>query len=573
MEVLNSPAALPKRRVRRVRRHQSMGNIPQDKIAVDFGKTSNMNQKRNVRRQETAGDLLARLEGLDESDEETNNETTTTDNNHVLIESCTQQNILVNTSVKSEISNMPNRIEIKKKATMMNMASAVEMLGCVEGLYDSNDINITETLTTNNQNENNTNKDKTEQHDKVTDEEKEYKQMMGLKPQNKKWSSMLKRKDTKKKLKDLDPELAEKKRIYEEYVKQMADDQNRECHKENLKLNTIEKSLKNGLRSRDTGTVRVDSMHEHRERAILLEKQSRGLIKMSSNGSLIPAKNDNDIKEEPEEEEEEGEEEEDESSEEESSSDDEAIRHYSFQIKQQKSHYVEKEDDYEDYRVERPYYALKIHDAEVGFEGAKKDTEKLRKVYEELRFDWKDEFGSDLSGLPGVKCNLKDLPDVLMLDTGNLIADSNRWPLVIDGTQKAVAFLRNRSQCYINALNQRSMAPEQIRFKLVDALRFGKPLVLDLMNVDVFLACQLRFDEVFEGLMNAIMDRSIMQEEKYLPLLREKDGPDYQKAKFKPQRTQHFRLFLVTQALFPPQPLLNRTYPITVLAKLEDHLI
>ena len=44
--------------------------------------------------------------------------------------------------------------------------------------------------------------------------------------------------------------------------------------------------------------------------------------------------------------------------------------------------------------------------------------------------------------------------------------------------------------------------------------RFGKPLVLDMMEVDMFHTVSDRFDEIEKGLMDKIMDKSIMQEEK-----------------------------------------------------------
>ena len=42
--------------------------------------------------------------------------------------------------------------------------------------------------------------------------------------------------------------------------------------------------------------------------------------------------------------------------------------------------------------------------------------------------------------------------------------------------------------------------------------RYGKPLVLDMMEVDMFDAATTRFDSVLSGLMKHIMDKSIMEE-------------------------------------------------------------
>ena len=40
--------------------------------------------------------------------------------------------------------------------------------------------------------------------------------------------------------------------------------------------------------------------------------------------------------------------------------------------------------------------------------------------------------------------------------------------------------------------------------------RYGKPLVLDMMEVDMLEACERRFDEVQKGLLLSIFDKSIL---------------------------------------------------------------
>ena len=44
--------------------------------------------------------------------------------------------------------------------------------------------------------------------------------------------------------------------------------------------------------------------------------------------------------------------------------------------------------------------------------------------------------------------------------------------------------------------------------------RFGKPCVIDMMEVDMWHAVERRFDDVTEGLLASMMDKSIMEEEK-----------------------------------------------------------
>ena len=52
---------------------------------------------------------------------------------------------------------------------------------------------------------------------------------------------------------------------------------------------------------------------------------------------------------------------------------------------------------------------------------------------------------------------------------------------------------------------------------------------------------------------------------RYTTLIREADGEDYQLNKFNQQRVQNFRFVLVTQVPFPPEDLLDKCYPISVI--------
>jgi len=42
--------------------------------------------------------------------------------------------------------------------------------------------------------------------------------------------------------------------------------------------------------------------------------------------------------------------------------------------------------------------------------------------------------------------------------------------------------------------------------------RFGKPLVLDMMEVNMFETIAMRFDDVQKGFMDTIMDKSFIEQ-------------------------------------------------------------
>lgn len=90
----------------------------------------------------------------------------------------------------------------------------------------------------------------------------------------------------------------------------------------------------------------------------------------------------------------------------------------------------------------------------------------------------------------------------------------DRWPLVIDTSNQAATYLRYQDTNYINALAPKDMVSDRVRLALIGGLRFGKPVVLDMMEVDMFQTASDKMDEVLPGLMAMIMDKSIMKEEK-----------------------------------------------------------
>ena len=76
-------------------------------------------------------------------------------------------------------------------------------------------------------------------------------------------------------------------------------------------------------------------------------------------------------------------------------------------------------------------------------------------------------------------------------------------------------FLRYRDTNYINAIRPSDMEAERARLAILGAIRFGKPLILDMMEVDMFGTAGDCFDRIMPGLLPAIMDKSILENEKY----------------------------------------------------------
>ena len=59
-----------------------------------------------------------------------------------------------------------------------------------------------------------------------------------------------------------------------------------------------------------------------------------------------------------------------------------------------------------------------------------------------------------------------------------------------------------------------------LRRSLLGAIRYGKPLVIDVMDVDMWDEVEAHFDAVEPGLWRRVMDKSLLKNEGYLKLVR-----------------------------------------------------
>ncbi|PIK40842.1 putative IQ motif and ankyrin repeat domain-containing protein [Apostichopus japonicus] len=207
-----------------------------------------------------------------------------------------------------------------------------------------------------------------------------------------------------------------------------------------------------------------------------------------------------------------------------------------------------------------------VHEAERELELIKLEAEKSREKLAEIKLMKREQekAGAEEEDLVGVKCNFKELDDVLMRDVGDKIKNDGRWPLLIDSSGRAAMFLQYRDTNLINALHPSSMEPEKIRLAVLGSIRYGKPLVLDMMNVDMYDASIRRFDEIHEGLLNLILTKEILKEEKYSCLMKESDGPEYKKNQFNEHIISGFKLIIVSK-IEPNEELLEKMYPIRIV--------
>ncbi|XP_042525323.1 IQ motif and ankyrin repeat domain-containing protein 1 [Dipodomys spectabilis] len=205
-----------------------------------------------------------------------------------------------------------------------------------------------------------------------------------------------------------------------------------------------------------------------------------------------------------------------------------------------------------------------IKDAEAQVDWLRQEAQKAEETLAMARLELREQIQEEEEEVPGLRCRVSELHDVLMKDVGDRILADGRWPLIIDPSGQAATFLRYQDTNYVDTVNPEHLRPERIRLALLGALRYGKPLVFDLREMDLFPVVQQQLEAVQPGLAQALLSREWLAQERYLELLRPADGPEYEPSQFQAARLAHFRLFVVTRLQWPPAEQLQLLLPVRV---------
>ncbi|XP_053516970.1 IQ motif and ankyrin repeat domain-containing protein 1 isoform X3 [Artibeus jamaicensis] len=205
-----------------------------------------------------------------------------------------------------------------------------------------------------------------------------------------------------------------------------------------------------------------------------------------------------------------------------------------------------------------------IKDAEAQVDRLRQEAQKAEETLAMARLELREQTQQGEEEPPGLTCQVTELHDVLMKDVGDRIRADGRWPLVIDPSGQAATFLRYQDTNYLDTVNPDHLQPERVRLALLGALRYGKPLVFDLREVDLFPVVQQQLEAVQPGLAQELLSHRLLQQDRYLSLLRPTDGPEYGPTQFQEARLEQFRLFFVTKVQWPPAEQLQVLLPVRV---------
>lgn len=207
-----------------------------------------------------------------------------------------------------------------------------------------------------------------------------------------------------------------------------------------------------------------------------------------------------------------------------------------------------------------------VKDAELELEAVKESAREAREALQQLKFQLREEESAQSGELEQrARCNIREVDDVVMRDVGNKIGNDSKWPLLIDISRQIATFLRYRDTNYINACSPVDTVPEKIRLALLGAMRFGKPLVIDMMDVDFWHALPSIFNVVKPNLLADIVSKKILSPDCIKPLLKPSDGDEFKLANFTEDRLSRFRVFFVTLLKFPDAELLAATTALEII--------
>ncbi|KAG1662647.1 hypothetical protein FOA52_009632 [Chlamydomonas sp. UWO 241] len=175
--------------------------------------------------------------------------------------------------------------------------------------------------------------------------------------------------------------------------------------------------------------------------------------------------------------------------------------------------------------------------------------------------------GDEAGALPGVPVDIKELDDVLVRDVGDRIQSDGRWPLVIDPSGQASVFLRYLDTNYVNALSRHNMEPNCLRRSILGGIRYGKPVVLDQMDVDLWDELPRMFDAVHPGLLDALLTKRLLKDEGWKVLISQEDGEQYELNQFQDARVSAFKFVLLTSSVQPNEAMVAATYALRVDVK------
>ncbi|KAL4221669.1 hypothetical protein ACF0H5_019926 [Mactra antiquata] len=129
---------------------------------------------------------------------------------------------------------------------------------------------------------------------------------------------------------------------------------------------------------------------------------------------------------------------------------------------------------------------------------------------------------------------LKEVANLVLYlkgDVGDKCRESKRWLFIIDRNGNVHTFLKYRDVNMISVTSQLEFQTEPLRRALQGSLKYGKPHVIDISDIDQEKALDLirrQYNEIYDGCWEDLLNMKITDEDNISKLFRPNDDRDLQ---------------------------------------------
>ncbi|CAE7527793.1 IQANK1, partial [Symbiodinium pilosum] len=183
--------------------------------------------------------------------------------------------------------------------------------------------------------------------------------------------------------------------------------------------------------------------------------------------------------------------------------------------------------------------------------------------------------GAEAQVGPGRLVPVAQLNNVLLRDLGERIAQGGPWPLVLDPGDVAQKLIQYSGSSLLNFFRSGDMEPERIRIALLNMIRGGGVLAVDLHGFGAGVGLELLsqpFENVRENLFQDLCSRTLLQAAKgkrmpeFYDLVRKEERQERFKAQmFDDKMIARFKFMVLTSTELPHKELLEHFDVIRVV--------
>lgn len=115
--------------------------------------------------------------------------------------------------------------------------------------------------------------------------------------------------------------------------------------------------------------------------------------------------------------------------------------------------------------------------------------------------------------------------DILFKDDEKLKA-SDKWPIVVDPSERVGMMAKYQNCNMISVLEIKSEGV--LRNALLGALRYGKPLIIDTGDMDMWTHIIAEFKKIGPNMLEDVLSKKVLKDKNFLKIANSTDDEQYQ---------------------------------------------